>query len=60
MSSVYLVMPKTPEAENWLYENTDGQWLGSSLAVEWRYLDNLLEGMTGDGLALGTDYEVLE
>lgn len=42
--SVSLVRPQTDAAREWLQEHTDGQWLGSALAVEPRYLDDLLAG----------------
>ena len=48
--SIVLVYPLTRNAEVWLRENTDGQWFGNAIAVEPRYLGNLLAGMEADGL----------
>ena len=50
----YLVEPLTPAAEEWLAENIgeESTWWGNSLAVEHRYIEDLLEGMAGDGLTI--------
>lgn len=47
--SIHLLQGETPEATAWLEEHTDGQWLGTALAVEPRYTVDLLLGMHGDG-----------
>ena len=59
--TVYLVRPLSPEGEEWLDENTpdDAPRLGNSLAVEWRYIDDILSGMLLDGLVAGVDFEVV-
>jgi len=43
MPSVYLITPLTPECGGWLKENVseDAIYLGPSLAVEHRYVENL-------------------
>lgn len=46
--SICLVRPCTDAAREWLVEHTDGQWWGGALAVEPRYLDDLLDGLHGD------------
>lgn len=43
--SITLVRPLTDEATQWLVEHTDGSWFGNALAVEPRYIPNLVEGM---------------
>jgi len=51
--SVMLVLPVSETAKEWIHENVAAdswQWSGSALAVEPRYLGNLLEGMDADGL----------
>jgi hypothetical protein len=52
--SITLVRPLTGAAKTWLEENVqeDAQYLGSALAVEPRYVDDLVAGMTGDGLTV--------
>ena len=52
--SITLVTPHTEAAREWIDEfiQEDPQWYGRSLVVEPRYLDDLLEGMRGDGLVV--------
>ena len=59
-STVYLVTPLTSACKEWINENVGGEttWYASGLAIEWRYLDNLLLGMENDGLACGVDFTV--
>jgi hypothetical protein len=47
--SVVLVRPLNDEARDWLQEHTDGQWFGDALAVEPRYVENLLVGAVDAG-----------
>jgi len=58
MTSIYLLTPITPEAKEWIEENVseDSQWLGNGLAVESRYLSDLVSGMSEDGLILSEDF----
>lgn len=51
-ASVVLVRPLTDFGRSWLEEHTDGQWFGGALAVEPRFLEALVEGAVGDGLAV--------
>ena len=46
--SIYLVRPETDAAREWLTEHTDGQWFGNALAVEPRYVVDLLDGLAND------------
>lgn len=46
--SVVLVRPLLDDVREWLEEHTEGQWLGGALAVEPRYLDDLLTGLHND------------
>lgn len=48
--SVTLVRPETDAAREWLEEHTDGLWHCGALAVEPRYLDDLLAGAADAGL----------
>ena len=61
MPSVYLITPLTPECEDWLKENVseDAMYLGNSLAVERRYLENLILGLQEHGFNCGRDFEII-
>jgi hypothetical protein len=48
--TIMLVRPLTDETREWLKEHTDGTWWGGALAVEPRYVDDLLVGMAEDGV----------
>jgi hypothetical protein len=53
--SVTLVRPLTLAGQEWLDDNTateEWQWFGGALAVEPRYVADLAEGMTADGLTI--------
>lgn len=53
--SVVMVQPVTRRAQAWVEEHValeSWQWMGGAFAVEPRYLDNLVEGMAGDGLVV--------
>ena len=52
--SVYLVIPLTDAAREWIEENVGGEttWFGDGLAVEHGYIDDLVDGMAGDGLVI--------
>lgn len=60
MSSVYLITPLTPECGVWLKENVseDAMYFGLSLAVEHRYVENLILGLHEHGFKCGQDYEI--
>jgi len=50
--TIFLVRPLTAEARAWLDSNVVAepyQWFGPALAVEHRYIENLVEGMTAEG-----------
>lgn len=51
--SVFLVTPYTQDARDWISENvhTEGwQWMGQSLAIEHRFVSDLVDGMLDAGL----------
>ena len=52
--SIDLLTPLTPEAQAWMNENIpdDAQWFGSGLAVEPRYVPDIVQGMIDDGLTV--------
>ena len=53
-SSISLITPITESAKTWIKENVSGEqsWLGSGLAVERRYISDLLGGIDYDGLTV--------
>ena len=54
--SVVLLVPMTPAARAWITENVHTepwQWLGGSLAIDWRFVPDLLDGMVDAGLTVG-------
>lgn len=52
--SIILVQPETKVALCWLLNHTqhDAQWFGGALAVEPRYLSDLLTGMSEGGFVV--------
>lgn len=52
--SIYLVRPLSEAATDWINENVqeDSHWFGHSLAVEHRYILDLIDGMQTAGLNL--------
>ena len=61
MPSVYLITPLSPECGDWLKENVsdDAMYLGTSLAVEHRYVENLVLGLQDQGFKYGRDFEII-
>lgn len=54
--SVYLITPADRAALNVLEARApeDAQWLGRSLAVEWRYVAEFVDGLRADGYTVRT------
>lgn len=53
--SLFVVQPMTTEAREWMLENVASepwQWLGGGLAVEPRYVFDLVEGMRDAGFTV--------
>lgn len=50
--TIWLVRPSNDDARTWLNEHTDGTWFGGALAVEPRYVEALVEGITEHGFTL--------
>ena len=50
--TVYLLRPLTPAAFDWIEEHIpeDAQRLGNAVAVEHRYISDIVAGIQGDGL----------
>jgi len=53
--SIYLLTPHTDAAEAWIGEHIpeDAQTLGPSVAIEWRYVSDIADGIEADGLSIG-------
>lgn len=47
--SLFLVRALSDDCLDWLVEMTSGQWLGNGLAVEPRYINNLVMGLLDSG-----------
>ncbi len=47
--------PLTEAAQRWLDDNigSDAIYMQGALMVEWRYVDEIIEGMLDDGLEVG-------
>ena len=60
MPSIYLLLPLTEQCKVWLSENVseDAMYLGRSLAVEHRYVENLVVGLQENGFMPGKDFEI--
>ncbi len=52
--SVYLLIPQTPAAREWRREHlpADALTLGPGVAVEWRYVEDIINGLQDDGLTV--------
>lgn len=50
--TIVLVRPLTEPALDWLSEHTDGTWFGNALAVEHRYVSDLVAGLRDAGFAV--------
>jgi hypothetical protein len=51
--SIYLLTPHTPAARAWLGENVQTesyQFIGTSLALEHRYIAEIVAGIRADGM----------
>lgn len=50
--SIVMITPESDLEYDWLTDNTNAeswQWLGSSLAIDYRFADNLIEGIQDAG-----------
>jgi hypothetical protein len=51
--SIVQIVPQTTYAHDWLKENVQAenwQWTGPSLAIDVRYLDDIVQGMKEEGI----------
>ena len=61
MQTVFCLTPRTDEARNWIKENIhykSYQMLGNSVAVEYRYIADIVAGMMEAGLVVNKDFSV--
>lgn len=52
--SISTLKPLTPEAEAWIDEHIDPEamMMGTAIVIEHRYVGDIVEGLTNDGLTL--------
>lgn len=52
--SIFLLQPMTPEADAWVGEHIpeDAQYLGTAVAVEHRFIADIVAGIQRDGLTV--------
>ena len=52
--SIVILVPLSEEAHDWVDDNLgeDVLWYGRGIAIEPRYVGDILEGITGDGLTV--------
>ena len=52
--TLYLLRPNTEAAKEWVADHIpdDAQRLGQAIAVEHRYIDDIVTGIQGDGLGV--------
>jgi len=60
MSSVYLLRAESDAGQVWIDEHIseDAMRFGGGVAVEHRYIRDIVDGMLTDGLEPGTDFSV--
>lgn len=61
MKTVYQIFPKTKKCLNWINENVyteSWQWLGKSLVIEYRFIQDIYEGLTQNGFKLDKDFSI--
>jgi len=60
MPSVYLLRAESDAERTWIDEHIseDALRFGGGVAVEHRYIDDIVEGMLTDGLEPNTDFSV--
>lgn len=54
LGSVSLLLPNTPAARAWVvdYLPKDAQMFGSAIVIEWRYAEDIVNGILDDGLTI--------
>ncbi|MCK4351805.1 hypothetical protein KAW65_00165 [candidate division WOR-3 bacterium] len=62
MKSVRILVPLTEKAKVWVHNNVSYEpWQrfgDDGVAIEWRFLDDILEELYNDGFKAGEDYFV--
>jgi len=59
--SVCLLTPTTSEARRWLDENIgeDAMYLGNGLAIERKYVHQIIEGIVADGFRVSAELGIV-
>jgi hypothetical protein len=52
--TIFLVIPNTPSAQEWIDEHIDdtAQYFGTAVVVEHRYIVDLIDGILAEGLSV--------
>lgn len=52
--TIYLLRPVSAEAREWVDAHIpeDASWLGNAVAVEHRYVEDIVDGILNDGLTV--------
>ena len=59
--SVYVLTPLTDDCKQWIADNVvyeSWQLIGEGIAIEWRYIDELIALLTESEYILGVDFTV--
>lgn len=56
--TIYLVHGVSEAGKQWMNDHlpADAQHMGQAVAVEHRYIEDIVEGMRNDGLSVGANY----
>lgn len=60
MASVYILVPISRKAKSWVkkFLPKDAMTFGDGIVVEWRYIDDIVEGMAESNLKLNKDFKI--
>jgi hypothetical protein len=58
--SIFLLEPLSDDAQNWIEEHIpgDAQYFGNSVAIEHRYVIDVIDGIHADGYTIQGDNDV--
>jgi hypothetical protein len=60
MASVYILVPISRKAKSWTkkFLPKNAMTFGDGIVVEWRYIEDIVEGMKDAGMKLNKDFKV--
>jgi hypothetical protein len=60
MPSVYILVPISRKAKAWVKKHLpkDAMTFGDGIVVEWRYIDDIFEGMVDAGMKPNKDFKI--